>query len=103
MDDLISLITTTYVTDELSQRVPSETSVDVWATISTVTRDEFFDGGQIGITPDIMVSTPTVNYNGQDKAEVNGIKYYIYRTYTPNGSDYIELYLAKRAGITNGN
>ncbi len=103
MDDLIYLIKESYTRDEIGQMVPKETARAVWASVSSVTRAEWRDGGQNGLQPQLVAITPVVNYEGEkivqmgdgEKAE----RYGVYRTYFPPDSDMIELYMEKKVGV----
>lgn len=103
MDDLIYLIKESYTRDEIDQMVPKETARAVWASVSSVTRAEWRDGGQQGLQPQLMIVTPIVNYEGEQIVQIgdgeNTKRYGVYRTYLPNDSDMIELYLEKKAGV----
>lgn len=103
MDDLIYLVEQLYTQDSIGQLIPSENVRPVWAQIRSITRAEWYDGGQKGMQPQLVVVTPSVNYNGETVVEMerNGkrVRYGVYRTYMPSGSDEIELYLERKAGI----
>lgn len=103
MDDLIYLISETYVKDEIGQLVPSEQSIPVWAHLQSVTRSEWYDAGQNGLQPQLVAITPIVNYNGESIVQIgNGEqakRYSVYRTFFGPDTDSIELYLEKKAGV----
>ena len=46
--------------------------------------------------------TPSVNYTGQQEAELRGRRYVIYRTYRRRDSEETELYLEEKAGVQYG-
>lgn len=103
MDDLVYLISQTFVQDDIGQSIPQETVTPAWATIRSVTRAEFATGGQMGLQNQLLVITPVINYNGESIVQIgdgeNAKQYGIYRTYFPPNSDDIELYLEKKAGV----
>lgn len=101
MDDLIILIAFTYSQDEIGQMVAAEQRTPVWASIQSVSRLEWMQAGQQGLNPSLMVSTPTVNYHGEEQVEVDGKRYAVYRTYFNRDSDMIELYLTDKVGIAD--
>lgn len=101
MDDLIYLIALSYSQDEIGQVVASERRTPVWASIQSIGRSEWMQAGQQGLNPSLMVSTPMVNYNGEEQVEVSGKKYAVYRTYFRRDSDEIELYLTDKEGIAD--
>lgn len=98
MDDIITLVNVTYTEDSIGQRIENETSTDVWAHISSITRAEFFSAGEHGFKPEYVAETPIVNYSGERTAVYHGVRYTIYRTYRRDNSDTIELYLEQRVG-----
>lgn len=98
MDDIIELVAQSYTTDQLKQKISTETVTSVWAHIRSVSRDEWFQGGQVGLDPSLVIITPKVNYDGQKIVRLGGKQYTVYRTYAADKSDDVELYLAERAG-----
>lgn len=107
MDDLIYLIKESYVPDGIGQMIPNETQRAVWASIQSVTRAEWRDGGKQGLQPQIMIVTPSVNYEGEQIVQTgdgeNARRYGVYRTYLSPNSDMIELYLKRKAGVNAKN
>ena len=101
MDDLILLIALSYSQDEIGQMVATERRMPVWASIQSVSRMEWMQAGQQGLNPSLMVSTPIVNYSGEEQVEVGGKRYAVYRTYFNCNSDMVELYLTEKAGIAD--
>lgn len=103
MDELVYLVKINYEPDDIGQMVPHEKMRPVWATIQSVTRAEWRDGGQQGLQPQLMIVMPIVNYEGEQIVQIgdgeNAKRYGVYRTYLPNDSDTIELYLEKKAGV----
>lgn len=103
MDDLIYLIKESYTQDEIGQMVPNETARAVWASVRSVTREEWRDGGQNGLQPQLVVITPTINYEGEKIVQIGdgelAERYGVYRTYSPPNSDMIEMYLEKKTGV----
>ena len=103
MDDLIYLIKESYTQDEIGQKVPNETVRTVWASIRSVTRAEWRDGGQNGLQPQLVAVTPAVNYEREKIVQIgdgeSAERYGIYRTYFPPDSDVVELYMEKKAGV----
>lgn len=87
----IKLIRKSYTTDDYGQQIPTETSREVFAKVESVGMNEFFTANQLGFRPDLRL-TFVQEYNGEELAEVNGVRYEIYRTYQKL-EDYVELYL----------
>ena len=103
MDDLIYLISESYLKDSIGQRNPSETPIPVWAHVQSATRSEWANAGKIGLKPQFVAITPIVNYNGERIVQIgegeNVKRYAVYRTYIDADSDSIELYLEEKAGV----
>ena len=63
--DEITLIKETETLDTIGQPVVSTTTNTVIAEIKSVTRNEFFQGRQGGITPDILFEISVFDYDGK--------------------------------------
>lgn len=74
----------------------------VLAQKDSVTRAEFFGGGQNGFRPEMVFTVAAVEYRGEAECIYAGRAYSIYRTYHVPGTDYMELYVQKKAGVNNG-
>lgn len=97
MDDILTLISEAYTKNTIGVEVPTETTTDVWAHKRSITRAEWFEGARNGLNPSMVLITPRVNYSGQKLALWQGVRYFIYRTYSADNSDDIELYLERRS------
>ena len=100
-DTVITLIKEVPQKDENGIERTQETGREVMATLSSVTRSEFFGGGRAGLNPSGMFSVFSADYDDETILRHEGKSYAIYRTYQPPGEDYIELY-CQREGGTNG-
>lgn len=98
----LTLISQTYDVDEIGQRIPVENQRTVPALEDAITRNEWLAAGQNGIKAEKVIYTSVINYEGEEIAIIDGVRYIIYRTY--NGPSYgrhnitedeIELYLRK--------
>lgn len=98
MDVEITLLTTTSTQDEFGVWRESVTPRTVLAQLSSVTRNEFFQAGQMGLSPEFVFSVFMGEYKGERTLIYNGKKYGIYRTYLTT-NDYIELYAEQKAGV----
>lgn len=96
--NVLALVGVTYTTDALNQKIPQETTRDVFCNISSVSAQEFFDAGQAGLNPEWRVTVFAPDYNGETIAELNGARYGVYRTYLGK-NETIELYLERKAGV----
>ena len=98
MDVEITLIRTEKSRDEYGVWRETVTPRVVMAQLSSVTRQEFFQAGQMGLSPEYVFSVFMGEYKGERTLIYNGRKYGIYRTYLTT-NDYIELYAEQKAGV----
>lgn len=97
MDLMITLVSNeAYTTDEIGQRIPRKTERKVWAHVQSVSRNEWFQGGQAGLQPELVADTPLVNYKGEKTAIIKDKQYSVYRTYFDDNRDTVSLYLEER-------
>ena len=80
-------------------RTTAETETEIFARVGSVTRNEFFSAGSQGMRPEFVFTVFMGEYNGQQICEYNGNRYAIYRTYHTEGTDYLELYVQREAGV----
>lgn len=98
----IKLITRTKTgRDAMGQTQYTETSRDVYAAMLSITRNEYFTAGQIGITPECGFVISSFDYKNEQLLEYAGRKYRIYRVY-PASLNETELYCAYAAGANGG-
>lgn len=96
----ITLIGTTREKDARGvYRDIGETTREVFAAVNSVTRAEFFSGGQSGFRPEYRFDVFHAEYQGEAECEYNGARYVIYRTYRNPATDYMELYAERKVGV----
>lgn len=95
---VMQLIAVTYAEDDIGQRVPAETTRDVFCNIASVSANEWFEAGRAGMQAALKVTMFAPDYQGEQIAVVEGVRYGIYRTYRAK-NETLELYLERRAGI----
>ena len=95
---ILTLIEEAYKPDALGQLIPTETRRDVYCNLSSVSASEWFDGGRAGLNPESRATMFVCDYNGERIAELDGVRYGIYRTYLAQ-NEFIELYLERKAGV----
>lgn len=93
----VTLIGESYSQDSLGVTVTTETSVKVFAQITSVSAAEWFEGGRAGLNPEFRAEIYSAEYSGQKILEKDGVRYGIYRTYQ-NSLDRIELYCELKKG-----
>lgn len=101
VDDVIVLIGQTYELNEHDVPVATPTEHGVFCSVLSITRSEFFGAGRNGLNPDFEFQVFHGDYNGERLIRYKDNLYAVYRTFLPDGEDYIELY-AQRKGGTNG-
>lgn len=69
----------------------------VYCQVDSVTRTEFFDGGQNGLNPEYRFTMFFGDYNGERIVIYNGVYYAVYRVFHSR-TDELELYVERRAG-----
>lgn len=92
-----TLITYATTYDDIGQPVSAKTQAIIPVTVSSITRNEWSAAGQLGVSPDVRLSTPRMNYGGQTEVTFEGQDYGVYRTYEKG--DIVELYLERKGGL----
>ena len=95
---ILTLIEDAYKPDALGQLIPTETRRYVYCNLSSVSASEWFDGGRAGLNPEYRATMFVYDYRGERIAELDGVRYGIYRTYLAQ-NEFIELYLERKAGV----
>lgn len=100
--------------DSIGQLVETETTRDVFCELRSINRSEWSAAGQMGLKPELVATMFAYDYEGEESASITfydfpvegeeqtstTVKYGIYRTYLDG--EKIELYLERKAGVTNG-
>jgi len=91
------LVVDSYTQNEFGVMEKSTTRYKVFANVTSVTGQEWFEGGRNGLNPQFRFTLFSHDYHGEKVIEYQGVQYTIYRTYLRN-VDEIELYTEKRKG-----
>lgn len=91
------LVTETFTQNDCGVMEVQTQKRKVFVNVTSVTSQEWFDGGRMGLNPDLRFTMFAYDYENEKIIEYNGTQYTIYRTYLRNG-DEIELYTQKRKG-----
>lgn len=95
---VITLVSHTTARDQNGViRKNQQTERTVFAQANSVSRAEFFAGGENGLRPEYRFSMLDAEYNGERTVVYNGVYYSVYRTYHAR-TDIIELYVQLKAG-----
>lgn len=95
---VITLISVQHISDAIGQQVPHEIFRDVFCNITSVSASEWFDAGKAGLKAEYRATVFSYDYQGEELAELDGVRYGIYRTYVGKNEN-VELYLERKAGI----
>lgn len=91
------LITKTYTTDQIGQRIATEVEREVFCDISSISSSEFSNAGQMGLRPEFKVKVWKYEYNDEDEIVIGEKHFSVYRTYVDQDGR-IELYVQRRVG-----
>lgn len=94
---LVKLIKQEIDISPIGEQVVRKNITEVYGLITSVTSEEWFNAHRNDINARYSVRVHAFEYKGQELAEIDGIKYRIYRTYE-SGVDYIELKLEQKVG-----
>lgn len=101
MDATITLIGESFTKNDIGIAVATETKTEVFCSVRSVSRNDFYRAGEIGLALSYVFITNPVNYSGEQLLEYNGERYGIVRTYQPS-LDRLELYAGYKVGVDNG-
>lgn len=93
----IYLVSNSYTEDAYGVLIPTPEKRRVFANVTSVSAEEWFEGGRNGLNPEFRVRMFAPDYKGEDTLEYNGEQYAIYRVYKAR-TDVIELYVERRKG-----
>lgn len=74
------------------------TSRKVYADVSSVGQNEWYEGGRNGLNPQYRFRMFAGDYKGESLLQYNGVTYSIYRTYIDR-NEIIDLYTEYKKGI----
>ena len=95
--DVCTLVSRTYQADEYGVLQPKEETTDVFCSVSSVSGEEFFEGGRNGLRPELRITLFGGDYMSQGIVEYKGTRFTVYRVYLGK-NDTVELYLERRTG-----
>lgn len=83
-------------------RNQAETRREIFARVESISQSEFHAAGQAGFRPEYRFTVFAAEYQGEAECEYEGRRYAIYRNYHVPGTDDLELYVQRKAGVANG-
>lgn len=96
--NVIYLISNNPQQSELGVWVDNITSRKVYAEVSSVGQNEWYEGGRNGLNPQYRFRMFAPDYHGESLLMYNGVAYSIYRTYIDR-NEVIDLYTEYKKGI----
>lgn len=96
--DVISLLSVTRTQDAYGVWRDNVTEREVFCSVESVTRAEFFEGGRNGLNPEFRITMFFGDYQGETMLIYKGKSYAVYRTFQGR-NDTLELYVQREGGI----
>ena len=90
--DVITLISASKTQDAFGVWRETLTEREVFCSVNSVTRAEFFDGGRNGLNPEYKITMFFGDYEGETLLKYKDLTYAVYRTYQGR-NDELELYV----------
>lgn len=78
-NDIIKLIKITYISDNVGNQIPEETSREVYANMFSISATEFYNAALAGLRPSFSFEIYSFEYDGETKLEYKGRTYNIIR------------------------
>lgn len=98
IDTVITLIAETHSRNDYGLDITTETSREIWCSVKSVNRSDFYAAGQAGLALDHVFVTDAINYDGEEVVEYLGKRYDVTRVYQPT-PDAIEIYVGHKVGV----
>ena len=95
--DVAYLITESYTQNDYGVMEKTTTRTQVYVNVTSVSSQEWFEGGRNGLNPQYRFTMFQFDYTGEKIIEYNDKQYTIYRTYN-RSVDEVELYTELRKG-----
>lgn len=95
----IYLVEEIYKEDQYGVLQPTSSERKVYANVTSVGANEWFEGGRNGLNPEYRIRMFGPDYKGEEIVKIGSVYYTIYRTFQDR-TDVLELYVEKRKGKT---
>lgn len=96
-DDVIFLVSETYLPDEYGVLQAYEQKRQVFAVIESVSAKDFYSARTAGLMPELKITVFSGDYGGEKTVMADGVYYNVYRTYE-RADEQTELYTEKANG-----
>ncbi|EFV01869.1 putative phage head-tail adaptor [Pseudoramibacter alactolyticus ATCC 23263] len=94
---VVTLVGKTHERDANGVLRAKTTEREVFCEITSVTGNEWFEGGRNGLNPSYRLILFAPDYRDEETVKIEGVAYKVYRTYRTK-NDNIELYVERRKG-----
>lgn len=94
---VVYLVSNNSTQDEFGVWHTNPTQRKVFCEVSSISQNEWFEGGRQGLNPQFRVRMFRYDYKGESSLIYDGVEYSIYRTYIDK-NEIIDLYLELRKG-----
>ena len=82
MNEVLTLIRQTLITDDYGDPVAQETTREVFAKQGSIGQKEFYQAQAVGLQPEVkFILADYLDYDGEALVEHNGQRYRVLRTY----------------------
>ena len=98
-DNELTLISESYVEDEIGNMVPVEQKQVILCNVKSITGAEFYRAATVGLNPEKIFGVHPFEYNDEKFVEFEGKRYKVLRSYQP---DLEEVELTCERVISNG-
>lgn len=96
-DNIIQLVRDVeYTMDDEFNEVSIEDKIEVFCNIKSVNRIDFYNAGNVGLKPSLIITMHYFEYNGEKHVIFDGNRFEVLKTYM-NG-DLIELMVGDKIG-----
>lgn len=96
--DVLTLVGVTLTQDDFGVWTEKETEREVFCSVDSVTRAEYFEGGKNGLVPELVFKVFFGDYQDEKTVIYQGTAYGVYRTYLGK-NDIMELYAERKGGV----
>lgn len=96
--DVLTLVSVTLAQNDFGVWEETETEREVFCSVESVSRAEYFEGGKNGLVPEYKFVIFFGDYQEEKTVIYNGKAYGVYRTYLGK-NDRLELYAERKGGV----
>ncbi|MDY4128695.1 phage head closure protein [Peptostreptococcus porci] len=96
-DQVIELVgDVEYIMDDEFNELAIEDKVEVFCNVKSVNRIDFYNAGNVGLKPSLIITMHNFEYNGEKQIIFDGNKFEVLKTYM--SGDLIELMVGDKIG-----